>query len=1369
MPFARRLRALRRAFFASHKDSRLIQACHPERLRIACIEDLELRRLLSTSYSAGALSISLSSASTVSISISGTGTVVVTENGIPTDTGAALSAISSISVTGSSGNDNINLSYVTAAHGFTNGSLSGNISVSGNAGDDIIYGTGLADSISGGDGGDELFGNAGDDTLLGEDGNDLLIGDAGNDILDAGAGTTNTVTYTNDPAGVSVVVNSVATDGYGDTDTLSNFQLTYGSNYADSIIGSAGNDTIDGKAGNDTINGAGGDDWIVGEAGNDSLDGGSGNNAINYGYGPSGVSVVLNSYAIDGWGDTDTLSNFRYLYGSPYADSLVGSSGNEDIHGQDGNDTIIGNGGNDYLDGGNGTDTLSYSTSTSAVNVTLNSSASDGFGNTDTLVNFEILAGSSYADTLTGSSGNDSIYGGDGNDILAGGSGSDYLSGDNGDDSLSANGGDTLYSNAGDDIISSSAGANTLHGTSGNDTVSVTGGTLTADTSQLFSSISISSGAELILDSGAGPFITSSFSSSGTLDITDNQFAIDYAGSSPFSTIRTAITAGYDSGAWDGAGIISSTAAADPSSAHGVGYAENSDLAWSTLGSQSIDSSTLVVEYTYYGDANLDNDITPADFRLVHAGAATNVAIIDSTDRADNASWYGGDFNYDSLVDPTDLQTLYTAAINYSSVAITSAGTFDGSTDDSADIQSTIDGAPDGTIILIPGIAAIGSSGLHIADRTDLVLLGSSLYSGFNITAVAPQGAALGDPNSALLITGCSYCTIADLEFSANNYESSMVSFMAANHSGTLVYNSYCALSFDFIHDVGVENKGVTANAVNAAVESVGSSHNYYFANSVSDTGWSNTNGVRGFWLGNTQSGFLETYHTVAWNSMTNTGATAYAGEPAYATFAYNTADTSGGAGIALGSYYNTNPYLDDPTGHALVIDSRAHDILVIGNNFDNMGFQGVQADQWGDRSDPNAYVYNVVVINNTFNNSYDSGIYAYYAHNWTILNNTLEDNGHAGITTGVAADIYIGRDSEDNSGPNFISGGGSGIKIVDGSSTVLVADNDIEDVGLYGVFVGASYNNVSYISIDNNTIIDSAQDGIHLETSGSYTATNISITYNSISDIGGSTYSGILIRSGTDTVTISNNDIENVPGGIGFFVVSGGVADNFTIDDNVIVNSSVGGIALVTRSGGYIHDVDMTSNSITGTTSYTSVGLKLDARDSTVGIYNISFTDNSIDQSQYGIVIDAFGPTIDSVLIQSNSIDDSYESGAYIEVGSGSITNLTIDDNDITDSGHGSGADSGVVLYAHDSGTMDTIDVTNNRIHTANYFGLLLNAYPGASIDNVTIDSNDFTSYTSWGILVEHSGTGSYTVLNLSTLGMDNTFDSSSNAVHIV
>jgi hypothetical protein len=124
----------------------------------------------------------------------------------------------------------------------------------------------------------------------------------------------------------------------------------------------------------------------------------------------------------------------------------------------------------------------------------------------------------------------------------------------------------------------------------------------------------------------------------------------DYAtaGPSPFITIRNEIISGFNGGAWNGSGIRSSAAAADPD--RGVGYAESSDvlgMSGGTFLGESVDGTAVLVRYTRYGDANLDGQVNLGDFNRLAAN-------FGQSDR----HWSQGDFTYDGVVNLADFNRL---------------------------------------------------------------------------------------------------------------------------------------------------------------------------------------------------------------------------------------------------------------------------------------------------------------------------------------------------------------------------------------------------------------------------------------------------------------------------------------------------------------------------------------------------------------------------------------------------------------------------------------------------------------------------------------------------------------------------------------
>ncbi|MBC6481390.1 MAG: hypothetical protein GDA56_30200 [Hormoscilla sp. GM7CHS1pb] len=126
------------------------------------------------------------------------------------------------------------------------------------SGDDLIFGTILADTIDGLGGGDQIQGDRGNDRLNGGSGNDNLFGQAGNDTMNGDAGD-----------------DQLAGNGGNDI-------LNGGSNN-DNLFGGTGNDILNGDAGNDFLSGEAGDDLLDGGAGDDNLFGDAGRDTFFFG------------------------------------------------------------------------------------------------------------------------------------------------------------------------------------------------------------------------------------------------------------------------------------------------------------------------------------------------------------------------------------------------------------------------------------------------------------------------------------------------------------------------------------------------------------------------------------------------------------------------------------------------------------------------------------------------------------------------------------------------------------------------------------------------------------------------------------------------------------------------------------------------------------------------------------------------------------------------------------------------------------------------------------------------------------------------------------------------------------------------------
>ena len=128
---------------------------------------------------------------------------------------------------------------------------------------------------------------------------------------------------------VSLALAGAQNTGGSGNDTLSSIENLVGSNFADTLSGTAGDNTISGGGSDDDVKGYAGNDMLNGEAGDDTLNGGATNDTLN---------------------------------------------------GGDNNDTLIGQDGNDTLAGGSGIDTASYVGAVAGVTVALATTTAQNTG-----------------------------------------------------------------------------------------------------------------------------------------------------------------------------------------------------------------------------------------------------------------------------------------------------------------------------------------------------------------------------------------------------------------------------------------------------------------------------------------------------------------------------------------------------------------------------------------------------------------------------------------------------------------------------------------------------------------------------------------------------------------------------------------------------------------------------------------------------------------------------------------------------------------------------------------------------------------------------------------------------------------------------
>jgi Ca2+-binding RTX toxin-like protein len=254
-----------------------------------------------------------------------------------------------------------------------------------------LTGSGNADTLTGDSEANVLIGGAGADVLQGGAGDDTLEGGAGDDTLDGGADS-DTASYTSDDTGVDVRLGGAATDGFGDSDTLTGIENLTGSTHEDRLVGDGASNVLSGGAGDDILEGKAGDDKLAGGAGDDLLLGGEGTDTASYASDDAGVIVEIGGTATDGSGNADTLTGIEDLEGSSHADILIGDNWDNRLDGAIGDDLLIGGKGDDQLVGGEGSDTVSYISDPGGVDVTLGGSGTDGYGDTDTLSEIEKIS-----------------------------------------------------------------------------------------------------------------------------------------------------------------------------------------------------------------------------------------------------------------------------------------------------------------------------------------------------------------------------------------------------------------------------------------------------------------------------------------------------------------------------------------------------------------------------------------------------------------------------------------------------------------------------------------------------------------------------------------------------------------------------------------------------------------------------------------------------------------------------------------------------------------------------------------------------------------------------------------------------------------
>ena len=302
--------------------------------------------------------------------------------------------------------------HVNLAAGTTNGAF----------GNDTL--TGIEGAI-GGAATDIFTGDGNDNSYAGGGGDDLVYGSAGDDTLRGGSGTGDRLDYSAETVSVTVsLAAGTATGSTIGTDTIGGFER---------VDTGSGDDTLTGSAGDDNFVTGSGDDTVFGTAGNDAFTGGAGTDTVSYANDSAGVMVNLFQQTATGAAiGSDIVSGFENVIGGSGDDTIKGSSGVNILTGGAGDDTFIGDSGGDVIDGGTGTDILDFSAAAAGTHVNLAAGTTNGAFGSDTLTGIEGAIGGAATDIFTGDGNDNSYAGGGGGDLVYGSAGDDTLDGGSG-------------------------------------------------------------------------------------------------------------------------------------------------------------------------------------------------------------------------------------------------------------------------------------------------------------------------------------------------------------------------------------------------------------------------------------------------------------------------------------------------------------------------------------------------------------------------------------------------------------------------------------------------------------------------------------------------------------------------------------------------------------------------------------------------------------------------------------------------------------------------------------------------------------------------------------------------------------------------
>jgi hypothetical protein len=158
--------------------------------------------------------------------------------------------------------------------------------------------------------------------------------------------------------------------------------------------------------------------------------------------------------------------------------------------------------------------------------------------------------------------------------------------------------------------------------------------------------LTINNGAYVrIAASGTSTSVLTSLTlgTTANLNISDNDVIVNNANATAAASSLAAVAARVNAGFASGNGIVTNTFTTNLET---VGFALNDFLGFSTFNGATVNSNSVLIKYTYFGDSNLDGFVTDDDLGYFLAGYGTDVSA---------NPWAFGDYNHDGFTTDDDL------------------------------------------------------------------------------------------------------------------------------------------------------------------------------------------------------------------------------------------------------------------------------------------------------------------------------------------------------------------------------------------------------------------------------------------------------------------------------------------------------------------------------------------------------------------------------------------------------------------------------------------------------------------------------------------------------------------------------------------